>query len=301
MPVERADIAAWLLKCNPQVWNLEAFLADGNDYIDSWSVADNYRTGLMEPGDRVLFWVSGPAAGAMPRGIWGFGHVTGYPRATVDIEDEEAEEGREDYWLNLKQAARVRFFVPVYVTLFDKPVAATSLMKTPGLRSLEVVRAPQMSNPSFISPDELELLTPLMPDWPEHQPTGEEEIVVGPGGAGFGDPLTNLEVEEAAMEHGGRHFQNLGWDIEDVSLQRAGWDLTCTKPNSEVLHVEVKGLSGWQRVVLLTANEVTVAGEDKRWRLAVVTRALSSPELALLEPGPVLSATTPYLHRADLR
>jgi hypothetical protein len=102
----------------------------------SWCVADNYRSRLIRPGQRVLFWVS-----AHPRrGLWGDGTVTGRP-TNVDG----------------------RLHVPVDVPLFAEPVTASAIVSVPALRSMEVLRAPQQSNPSWVSAAELALLEPLLP------------------------------------------------------------------------------------------------------------------------------------------
>lgn len=102
----------------------------------SWCVADNYRSRLMAAGQRVLFWVS-----AHPRrGFWGAGRITG--AVTVD------DGGRH---------------VPVELPLFAEPLTAAALRAIRGLESLEVLRSPQQSNPSWVSRAELALLDPLLP------------------------------------------------------------------------------------------------------------------------------------------
>lgn len=68
-------------------WDLRRFLDAGNDYLSSWSVVYNYRTDLMEPGDLVIFWVSGSRTGRLARGVWGVGYVTGYPRLNARPEE----------------------------------------------------------------------------------------------------------------------------------------------------------------------------------------------------------------------
>lgn len=51
-------------------------MADGGEWIGDWSVVRNYRSEMMKPGDRVVFWVSGNGR-RVARGIWGIGYVTG--------------------------------------------------------------------------------------------------------------------------------------------------------------------------------------------------------------------------------
>lgn len=84
----------------------------------------------------MLFWVS-----AHPqRGVWGAGQVTG------DATDEDG-----------------RLQVPVHIPLFDKPLTAAELHGVPGLASMEVFRAPQQANPSWVTVGEMALLAELFP------------------------------------------------------------------------------------------------------------------------------------------
>jgi hypothetical protein len=100
-----------------------------------WCVADNYRSRLIGQGHRVLFWVS-----AHPqRGFWGAGRITG---------DLTSEDGQ--------------LHVPVHIPLFAEPLTATELHSITALRSMEVFRSPQQSNPSWVTTAELELIERLL-------------------------------------------------------------------------------------------------------------------------------------------
>lgn len=102
----------------------------------SWCVAANYRSRLIRAGQPVLFWVS-----AHPqRGVWGAGRVTG------DAFDEDG-----------------RLQVPVHIPLFDQPLTAAELLFVRGLASMEVFRAPQHANPSWVTVAEMALLAELFP------------------------------------------------------------------------------------------------------------------------------------------
>jgi hypothetical protein len=128
-------LGAWVIKCNPRVTSVEPFLATG-EAKRSWCVADNYRSQLIRPGHRVLFWVS-----AHPRrGIWGAGRVTG------DVSGEPGE---------LRMAVSIR--------LLASPLTAVELSTLPGLGSMEVFRSPQQANPSWVSAAELAIIEPLLP------------------------------------------------------------------------------------------------------------------------------------------
>ena len=125
----------------------------------------------------------------------------------------------------------------------------------------------------------------------------QRTIQVSSSGAGFGDAETNRLVELAAMGAAVQHHK--GWNADDVSQQKYGWDITFRRGHEE-RHVEVKGVSGQRPKVLLTRNEVAVAREDVLWSLLVVTQALVAPEVHEFSSAAVLDAAEPYVYVADL-
>ncbi len=70
--VDRDRLGAWLLKANPAVWDLRGFLDSGERRLTSWAVRPGYRSALMQPGDRVLFYSDGVIE-ARPKGGPQFG------------------------------------------------------------------------------------------------------------------------------------------------------------------------------------------------------------------------------------
>lgn len=54
--------AAWAITQNESLWQEFDSIADRSIIIE-WSLSDNYRTHLMEPGDRTLFWITGRNGG----------------------------------------------------------------------------------------------------------------------------------------------------------------------------------------------------------------------------------------------
>lgn len=128
-------LGAWVIKCNPRKTPVGPMQAAG-ETKPSWCVAANYRSRLIRPGQRVLFWVSSHPQ----RGVWGAGRVTG------ELTDEDG-----------------RLHVPVHIPLFPHPLTASRLLSIPGLTSMEVFRSPQQANPSWVSTAELALLAPLLP------------------------------------------------------------------------------------------------------------------------------------------
>ncbi|MGP4058377.1 hypothetical protein ACTWP6_26740 [Mycobacterium sp. 4D054] len=127
-------LGAWVIKCNPNKTPLAPMLAAG-EAKRIWCIAGNYRSRLIRPGHRVLFWVSSHPE----RGFWGDGRVTGRPVA-------------EGGGLQL----------PVRIPLLREPLTAVRLSSISTLASMEVFRSPQQANPSWVSAAELAAIDTLL-------------------------------------------------------------------------------------------------------------------------------------------
>ncbi|WP_134130715.1 EVE domain-containing protein [Kribbella pratensis] len=107
--VTRENLGAWMIKCNPKVWDLQGFLDDDGDLIEDWAVQGNYRSGLMAPGDLIFFWVTGTDRQSVPPGVWGVGHVV----APCDWDVYQGDEGKsaaDGYWLDRKRRTASELF-----------------------------------------------------------------------------------------------------------------------------------------------------------------------------------------------
>ncbi|MGO4601611.1 EVE domain-containing protein [Terrabacter sp. 2YAF2] len=155
--VERERLGAWVLKCNPALWDLRGLLDSGERRLTSWAVHPSYRTRLLVPGDRVLFWVSGDGREGLHRGVWGLGHTVS--------EVEPWTEASQGFWRTAADAGTVRVRVRVDVELLEEPVEDAEL-RLVGIDGLEVQRQPFMANPSFVTRDQLRAIEPLLPPWP---------------------------------------------------------------------------------------------------------------------------------------
>ena len=91
-------------------------------------------------------------------------------------------------------------------------------------------------------------------------------------GAGFGDPESNRKVEKAAINRVCRLLKCEGYSVLSRESERVGYDLEATR-GSQILHVEVKGISGTEIKFPITAGELSRAKEDPRFRLYAVTEA----------------------------
>jgi hypothetical protein len=98
--------------------------------------------------------------------------------------------------------------------------------------------------------------------------------VLPTNGAGFGASENNPLVEKAAVKSVTSYLTSKGYTIKSREAEKIGYDLEATK-GREVLHVEVKGISGGVLQFPITANEMRLASEDKAFRLFAVTHALT--------------------------
>lgn len=98
-------------------------------------------------------------------------------------------------------------------------------------------------------------------------------------GAGFGEASMNRQVELAGMKVVARELEGDEWVVEDRSKERGpGFDLRATR-GGIVRHIEVKAVRGSDPAFILTEGELQAARRDRRWELALVTRAMTRPEL----------------------
>ena len=132
-----ADVGAWLFTCNPgEFGELDA--------VDGFCARPSYRVGLVRAGQPAVLWVSG-AEGADPTpGVWMVGRTTGAVR--------DPDGPRPRVGLALRRLA--------------EPVARAELRADPRTARMEVLRAPQMGNPSVLTPAELAALAERIGDWP---------------------------------------------------------------------------------------------------------------------------------------
>ena len=290
--ITTANLGGWVLRCNPDVYDLPGDVEAGAEKVWSWRVAKSYRTEVMAAGQRAVLWLGGPATSLRTPGVWGIGYVTG--SAYLRADGDEASER----WLDKERADRLEWVIDLDIDILPTPIAAGELKTMSELADMELFRAPQMSNPIYLSPEEMSALEAWVGPWPTYAGDAPSTVTVSPTGAGFGDPFTNQVVEHAAMDSVMDHYRGLGFTVDDVSALSCGWDITCTRAGGSELHIEVKGIAGSKVAFLLTANEYKTATADPCWRLAAVTDALEArPKINVLTPAQVIEGSQPMVYR----
>jgi hypothetical protein len=137
VPAPRAltseTLGAWLVKATGSAPSTRVHVQEGFAAVDQWCARPTYRTELVAAGQPVLLWVSGAEAG-QPAGIYARGRTTG-----------PAHDG----------------VIPMALTPLSAPLLRSELVGHPGLASLEVLRMPAGSNPSYVTPAQLDVLVEM--------------------------------------------------------------------------------------------------------------------------------------------
>jgi hypothetical protein len=167
------EIAAWMLKANPDVWDIIGWAAD-HDWIDGWRLVDSYRVPMMKPGDLCFLWVTGAAGADYEPGLWASGIVTG---------DAAEHTGGGSLWVDSVEQGKRRPYIPLNLRILDEPIARTDLASDPRFESAEIIRQPQMGNPLVVTPEELDAieerigdLDSLLNDLPNLERAVEDEL-----------------------------------------------------------------------------------------------------------------------------
>jgi predicted RNA-binding protein with PUA-like domain len=297
---------AWVVKCNPQDWDLARWLRDGNDGIDGdWSVRDNYRSRMMTPGDPVVFWVSDAEGAVLTPGIWGVGNVVRPVEFSLDEENDESEpepdldEVTFDYWLSDEARRRARFFVDVSIPFLEEPVPRSELRADDRLRDIEMFRQPQGSNPAWLTSGEWAAVQALIGDAASVmlEPAEVERLRLEAAIA-QPDPVSRALIEGLAVELVIRELESEGWTVVDRQPDNVGWDLDAFR-GDEVRHIEVKGRGPQRCAILLTPNEFRAASEDTAWELGLVTGVMTVPKLSWFDAESVTLAAKPIAYEVD--
>jgi hypothetical protein len=130
-----ADVGAWLFTCHPGEF---AEIRSGRA-VEAFCGRPTYRLDLVDRDQPAVLWVSGSASATPCPGIWMVGRTTG----EID-----------------RAGARPR--IGLALGLLADPLPRYVLRADPRTARLEVLRVPQASNPSVVSPAEWEAITELL-------------------------------------------------------------------------------------------------------------------------------------------
>jgi hypothetical protein len=138
--VIRGDVVNyWLFQINSRVWDIDAFLAAGNE-LNSF-VVSNFLD-VIQGGDQFVLWLTGKDGGVIGRGF-----IAGVPvRDSDGITDE--------YWV--REPPERTWSVPIEVTeMFrDDPLSRDVFKKDALLKQTTIVRAAQSANPFRLTSDQ---------------------------------------------------------------------------------------------------------------------------------------------------
>ena len=123
-------LGAWLVKASGAAPSTRAHVRAGFVHAQTWCVRPTYRTKLVAAGQPVLLWVSGSEV-EHPAGLYAHGRTTGPARDGV---------------------------MPILLAPLADPLLRSELVGHPDLAALEVLRMPAGSNPSYVTPQQLDVL-----------------------------------------------------------------------------------------------------------------------------------------------
>lgn len=132
------EVAAWVFKANPEVWDVEAHLAVHGP-VERWTLAPGYRGNLLAAGHPAVLWLTGRRAGVIATGT-----VIG---ASYDDLDEDT--------------GALRRWAPVRLAPVD-PVRKATLLADPRCRRLEMVRSARLGSPLALTRTELDAIEDLV-------------------------------------------------------------------------------------------------------------------------------------------
>lgn len=147
--ITRADVGAWVVKANPQMWDVHAAIGR-DESLPGYRLYPSYRIDLVEPGDRVLIWATQDRARKLPAGFVGEAIVDGLP---------ENGRGTGDLWRDRSEKVKIRPYLGLRETVWwDQPVDVGACRADPVLSGLEVIRVPQLGNPNYATPEQVAAL-----------------------------------------------------------------------------------------------------------------------------------------------
>ena len=153
--LHRELIGCWVLKANPNTWDYRAALEDegvgpNQKYPSDWTLGTTYRNDLMVPGDLMILLVTGKDE----PGVYEIGKLTSQAFGSDGMS--------LDYAVDEQAARRARVAIEYEAVVLKSPVPRAALKEDPALSESEPLRIPIISNPSYLTPDEVATLGQLL-------------------------------------------------------------------------------------------------------------------------------------------
>ena len=146
MAIARSDVAGWILRTRPDLWDIDAARAAGATPVP-FALQRTYRTGIVAEGDPVFLWAAGRAGGIVAAGV-----------VTAAV----AERVEPRLWRDGGRGAAVRPYIDVRLDFLTAPVASAAVAGAHALARLEVLHVPRAPNPSVVTAPELAALRELV-------------------------------------------------------------------------------------------------------------------------------------------
>jgi hypothetical protein len=267
MTKQRNNPKYWIFQSNPQRYDLLGDLESGSP-DPSWSA--NQHRDEMKKGDKIFFRISGSR-----KGIYATGSIESSPYRKKD------QFG--DWNVKIK-----------FDGLIDPPILREETDKLSTLKNFRPLKGAEATN--FIVPDSIGTKIEKLINREGRVLRKVEKgvrIIPPVKKIVYKEPKNKIrkrvpqtqehirKVEQAAIDSAMKFFFKQGYALaQDCQSMGVGYDFVFQK-NREKRHVEVKGVSGRAIDFNLTPKELKCAQNDARWRVLVITNALTAPSATL--------------------
>lgn len=195
---------SWIFQGNPDIYDI----VEATKHLRQLSWDVNQHKTLMHKGDRVFLWVSGKQAGVIAR-------------ATILTEPEEIEDSPEvvKYYKEEQELTKELRVLLEIEQRIDPPIHRSDLLNDPELKSLTILKAPQMTNYP-LKPEEavaLEQRFQQSLDFPD------KNQLVAAFNNFLKDPAEQLRVR--IRRHRAEQLRKLLSQGETMTLEQFNWEI----------------------------------------------------------------------------
>lgn len=148
------DVGAWVLKGNPEnEWSYydarkDAGVKAGERVSAEWSLGKTGRNDLMEDGDLVVIYMGGRAAEVVEIGV------------VNDVDSQGTWDRR--YTINATKVNKIQRFRGYDGVRLSQSIPRAALKANPDIAQSEFIRAAQISNPTYLTPEETRALAGMI-------------------------------------------------------------------------------------------------------------------------------------------